>query len=359
MTSAEPDLSSTWSKQNQAYLIAEFAGLRQRFSGNEQTDAQTPEPGMRAADLRSRMQPPPAIDLLASLFGLTAFEQQLLLFCAGVEMDSRLAERCAEMQGNPQRTYVTFGLAMGRLEDSNWSALTPTRPLRRFRMLEVQSGNNLTAAPLRIDERILHYLAGINVLDPRLESVLRLAPFPEWIAEEHRTLSLRAASLIEAHAQYAPLIHLCGDDPQGQEDIAAFAAHEIGRQLFVAKTEELPAMGPDLDQFAFLWERESLLTSGALLIQAAYSGLPPSASHVVERLPGLIFVASREPVRVDRTVVRLDVNKPGPVGQKQLWSKALGESAENFEGMLDDLAEQFRLSARMIASTGYLLGSSP
>ena len=274
-------------------------------------------------------------------------------------MDSRLAEQCAEAQGHPQKTYVTFGLAMACLADSNWGALTPSRPLRRFRMLEVQPGNNLTSAPLRIDERILHYLAGINVVDPRLDSLLRIAPSPEWIAEEHRSMAMRAAHLIETYAQYSPLVHLCGDDPLGQEDIAAWAAHQTSRQLFVAKSEELPPMGPDLDQFAFLWERESLLASGALLIQAAASGLSAPASHLVERLPGLIFIASREPVHLNRTLVRLDVNKPGPVEQKQLWRNALGETAENLNGTLDDLAEQFRLSARMISSTGYLLRSEP
>jgi hypothetical protein len=364
MTNAESNsasfssAASLWAKQNQAYLIAEFACLRHRLSAREQQDAdKTAELEMRAEELRAGMDPPPGIDLLAKMFALTPFERQLLLLCAGVEMDSRLAEQCAESHGHPQKTYVTFGLAIASLGDSNWSALTPSRPLRRFRMLEVQSGNNLTSAPLRIDERILHYLAGINVLEPRLEPLLRMSPFPEWIADEHRSMAMRAAHLIETYAEYSPLVHLCGDDPLGQEDIAAFASRHTGRQIFVAKTEELPPTGPDLDQFAFLWERESHLASGALLIQGGSSGLSASARHLVERLPGLVFVASREPVRLVRSLVRLDVNKPGPIEQKQLWTKALGEAAEKFNGTLDDLAEQFRLSARMISSTGHLLRS--
>ncbi len=54
---------------------------------------------------------------------------------------------------------MTFGLALALLPDPHWDAITPSRPLRRFRMLEV-SRPHLTSAPLRIDERILHYLAG-------------------------------------------------------------------------------------------------------------------------------------------------------------------------------------------------------
>jgi len=128
MTSAES--SSSWAEQNQAYLIAEFACLQHRLSASEQNEAsKTAELDAQAADLRTRMEPPPAIDLLSDLFALTTFERRLLLLCAGVEMDSRLAERCAEVLGHPQKAYVTFGLAMGCLADSNWSALTPSRQL--------------------------------------------------------------------------------------------------------------------------------------------------------------------------------------------------------------------------------------
>ena len=126
---------------------------------------------------------------------------------------------------------------------------------------------NLTAAPLRVDERVLHYLAGSNLLDPRLESLLRHSPAPEWIAEEQQAIADRAARLLRGYAQYSPLLHLCGDDPLGHEDIAARAADELQRRLLVVKAEELPAIGPELDQFASLWERDSVLLPGALLVQ--------------------------------------------------------------------------------------------
>ncbi len=347
-----------WAEANQAYLVAEFARLAYRLAprGDRPSDDGTAAQ-QEAAQIRSNLQPPPAIDQLTGLFGLTDFERQLLLLCAGVEMDSRLAERCAEAQGRPGKTNATFGLVMAYLPDSHWSALTRSRPLRRLRMLEVQAAGNLTSAPLRIDERILHYLAGLNVLDPRLESLLRVSPGPDWIAEEHQSVAAGATRLVSSYRHYCPLVHLCGDDPLGQEDIAASVARDIGRQLFVVKVEDLPAIGPDLEQFSVLWERESQLVSGALLIQCANAGLSLSASHFVERLEGLVFIASRESVRLTRGFIRLDANKPGPIAQKQLWQKALGAAAGNLNGTVDDLSEQFRLSARMIFSTSALLAS--
>jgi SpoVK/Ycf46/Vps4 family AAA+-type ATPase len=53
----------------------------------------------------------------------------------------------------------------------------------------------------------------------------------------------------------------------------------------------------------------------------------------------------------------LDVDKPAPAQQKRLWEKALGAAAISFNGTLDALSEQFRLSARTIYSTGALSGS--
>jgi hypothetical protein len=347
-----------WPEANQAYLVAEFARLKQLLAaepGNKPED--TDRAAKAVAKAKAVMKTPPAIDHLAELFSLSEFERELLLLCAGVEMDSNLAAECAQAQGTRQRAYVTFGLAMATLPKPHWSALTPSRPLRPFRLLEVESGANLTTAPLRIDERILHYLAGINLLDPRLESFLRISPSPNWIAEEHRAIAIQLTQAIESYAQHSLVIHLCGDDQQGQEDAAALAAQNASRRLLVLQAEDVPAVGPDWDRLALLWQRESLLLPGVLLIQCGAAGLTTSARYLVERLPGLLFLASREPVRLNRALIRFDVDKPGPLEQKHLWQRALGTAADNLNGKLDDLSEQFRLSARMIFSTGSLFVS--
>ena len=343
----------TWIEANQAYLVAEFARIKGRLGGAPGDSSDRPI--RRARALRDA---PPAIDRLSELFGLSAFERQVLLLCAGVEMDSKLAALCGEAQGHPQRPYATFGLAMATFPVPEWNALTPARPLRRFRLVEVETGRGLTSAPLRIDERILHYLAGVNLLDPRLTTLIQACPLPGWIAAGHRLTATQAARDLEAYAPYCPLIHLCGDDPNGQEDAAAVAAQDAGRQLFTVRIEDLPAVGPDLDQFAVLWQREALLVPGALLIQCGPAGINVPARHLAERLPGLVFLASREPVRLHRAFLRFEVNKPQPAEQKLLWQQALGPAAAALNGTLDDLSEQFRLSARTIFSTGSVMASS-
>jgi len=339
----------SWTEANQIYLVAEFARLKRRLRSKQEGDT---DEAIQTA--RTQLESPSAIDWLSELFGLSAFEREVLLLCAGVEMDSELASLCGEVRGYPQRPHATFGLALAALEEPHWSALTPSRPLRRFRLLELEAGHGLTSAPLRIDERILHYLAGRNVLDSRLQSLVQASHFPEWIAADHKAVATKAVRVFEVYPQNPPLLHLCGDDPQGQEDAATLAVHETGRHLFTVRVEDLSAAGPDLDQINLLWHREALLLPAGLLIQCAPGGITNAVRHLAERLPGMVFLASREPVHFNRAFLRFDVDKPKPVEQRRLWELALGAEATNCNGTLDALSEQFRLSAKTIFDTGAL-----
>jgi SpoVK/Ycf46/Vps4 family AAA+-type ATPase len=335
-----------WVDGNQAYLVAEFARLKSIL------DPKPSEVSVVERDkARAALETPPAIDRLSELFDLSAFERDILLLCAGVEMDSRIAALCGDVQGHPQRTYPTFGLAMAALPEPHWSALTPTRPLRRCQLVDVETGHGLTSAPLRIDERILHYLAGVNLLDPLLEPRVQATLPPEYITEDHRLIASRIVHVFETCSDRLPLLHLSGNDSQGQEDTAALAAHFVGRYLFVLRAEDIPVVGPDLDQLAHLWEREALLLPAALLIQSGSVGLTPSARRLIENLPGIVFLAGREPVRLNRSFLRFDVEKPKPSEQKRLWQKALGTSGIVLNGAVDAVSQQFTLSAREISSS--------
>jgi hypothetical protein len=335
-------LSREWVARNQAQLVAEFAALRRRLDGQaaEELEERGCEP----------LVPPAAIDALADVFELSRFERGLVLLCAGVEMDSPLATLCAAVGGRLPRNSVTFSLAMAALAEPHWSALAPSAPLRRLRLIEMEPGHGLTSAPLRIDERILHYLAGVNRLDQRLEGILYSRSPTGWLAEEHWRLATETIEPALGNLPASLVLHLCGDDPCGQEAIAALIAHRAGRRLLVLRLEDTPSAGGDLEQFLQLWAREARLLPASLLLQ--WEGEAPSAAAriLAERLPDTPFIASRDPLRLHRAVERYEVNKPDPFGQKQLWKEALGPAADGFDEVLDHVSEQFRLSAETIAS---------
>jgi hypothetical protein len=325
-----------WLEANQICLVAQFARLRARFGG--------PPPDPAAAQkTRATMQAPPAFEALAACFGLSPFEADILLLTAGMEMDSGLVEAVGRLN---------FGVAMARLENPHWSALTPARPLRHQRLIEFDQRGGLTAAALTIDERILHALAGIGEPDQRLLPYIRRLPPPDWIAAEHRLLAAEAVALMPSGSA-APLLHFAGDDEQGQEDVAAVAASGAGAALYAVAGDDLPPPGAQLEQFAALWAREALLLPAMLLIRAG-GGLPHAARQLAESLPGQVMVAGADLPPVNRPVLRLDVNKPPPAGQKRLWLATLGGAADGLEPEIARISQQFRLNARAIQATGAL-----
>jgi hypothetical protein len=78
-----------WQERNQSALVEEFAALRRRLDG---------EPvAVKAGE--SAGGSPTAIDALTEIFKLSAFERELLLLLAGVEMDTALAAWVEEVAG--------------------------------------------------------------------------------------------------------------------------------------------------------------------------------------------------------------------------------------------------------------------
>ncbi|MDB5940243.1 MAG: putative ATPase, family, partial [Polaromonas sp.] len=178
-----PDAPS-WTQANQVLMAAELSRLRQRLGGAD--DAEALASTLESA--RTAMPAPAAIDQLADGFGLSGFERDVLLLCAGVEMDAQFAAQCETAAGEARRPGASFGLALAALASPHWSALAPVGPLRRWRLVEVDELAGLARARLRIDERILHYLAGVNYLDLRLRSLLREAAPPAAMGEAHRAV---------------------------------------------------------------------------------------------------------------------------------------------------------------------------
>jgi hypothetical protein len=338
-----------WTAANQRLLTAEFARLKARLDGNVRHNPAVLD------SARAAMPAPSAIDDLAERFDLSPFERDLLLLCAGTEMDSELAARCAAAQGQNSRVYVTFGLALAVLDHAHWSALTPARPLRRWRLIEVDENAGLCAARLKIDERVLHYLAGVNYLDVRLQPLLQLRPPVRTMAESQLRIAEAVLEAFEGRESW-PIVQLLGDDASGRQDVAARVASAMGLQLCVLRAGDIPAAIHELDSLAVLWQREAALLEAALLIDCDREETAQgTAVRLAERLGGLVFLSAPEPLAVHRANLRFVVNKPDASEQKRLWEAALGNAVTRLNGALEGVAGQFRLSAEMISNTGAAL----
>jgi hypothetical protein len=292
---------------------------------------------------------------LVALFGLTPFERDVLLLCAGSELDGSFEELCARAHGDPLRHSPTFGLALAALEDPHWDALAPAAPLRLWRLVEVGAGTSLVSSPLRIDERVLHYVAGVTYLEPRLAAGLeRIAPADGLPPSQARLADLASEHLTRARAEgKLAAVQLCGGDRRAKAAVAASASASAGLPLYRLDPAAVPPPGPEREQVLRAWEREDGLSGAALLIEAESTASEPARLRELETLAGRLrlplFVSTQDALPgLERAALRLDVEKPSPAEQRRLWAAALGVRAPEFEPELAELATQFSLSAPTI-----------
>ena len=74
----------TWQEANQRYLMSALAEVRKCLEGHAAGERGPRPPEEDSPGASS----PAALETLVAMFGLSRFERELLVLCAGVELDS-------------------------------------------------------------------------------------------------------------------------------------------------------------------------------------------------------------------------------------------------------------------------------
>jgi hypothetical protein len=357
--------AGTWVEANQRYLLGSLGrvldALHRHATGDGDDAPRSDGEGLRSA--AAFMPAPPAIEGMTAAFGLSPFERDVLLLCAGVELDSAFAARCADAQDDPRRPYPTFGLALAALPEAHWSALAPTAPLRRWRLIEVGPGDSLTQSRLRIDERVLHHLTGVQHLDERLLGLVEPVQSDGELPPSHREMvDLIVGMWTPSGGDWRPpLVQLNGPDRAAQRDVTAAVCATLGLGLHTIRASDVPTPPSEREAFVRLWEREAVLSGSALLLQwDASEGQDRSgALALLENLRGAVAVAARDPIPTGaRSSVRIDVRRPTAAEQTAFWSSQLPRTDDELaNGGLEAVVAQFDLGREQIkAAAAEVLG---
>jgi hypothetical protein len=297
----------------------------------------------------------PRLDAFVRLFRLRPFEHDLLLLCAGAELDPGWGALCAAAAGEPRRPYPCFALACEALADADWSALAPSGALRRWHLVERAGSGGLAADRLALDERVLSHLLGLGGLDRSLIGVVQRVPVPDGPAEESiDDLARRVAAvwsgaspdrlvpvvLIESTESLAPKLgEVCG---------------RIGLALHRLDACALPAAPAERETLARVWAREAALAESALVIEGE---MPAERSAMLagflDGLHGLVLLtATSPPPGLLRAAVRLSLPRPTFGERVGLWRRALGPFGARLNGGVEAVATQFHLDATAIRDAG-------
>jgi len=253
----------SWAELNRDWLVAQIAGLAERIETGGRSDS--PESFEPAAFT-------PALIHCSHAFGLSAFEQELLLLVAGLQLETRLRQAVAAR--NPDGTAcASFGLALEVLRQPHWDALSPDAPLRRWRLVEPEPCAVLTEAPLQIDEHILHFLTGVPANDPQLTSVgVLIEPSGELAGGLPPLADFMARALNKGEHPAIIVLHGGTSDHAAVRDVLTSVAH-LGYPALCMSPNDLPADAASLSLLARHIDREAALT-GVLPILSVEAGTP-------------------------------------------------------------------------------------
>ncbi len=302
-------------------------------------------------------EPPPAAIILSRQFGLSRFERDILMLSAALELDGKTAALCAKA-ALAVRPYPTFALALQIFDGTEWDALSAHRPLRYWRLLEINQpgAEPLVTSALRADERVVGYIVEPqHQLDDRLRAFVSPLPAPDT---ESQTLANSQRKQVRVLKDYLDRqqalgaadsrIQLTGPESPAKLAIARQALAPLGINLVQLRLESLPNQPAELEQLLRLWGRERLLLPVALYVETHQLDQASDAhGSLLQRLAtagGIVIIASRD-LRPELDSLNLEVNKPLPVEQLHAWQALLGE---NQHGLASQLAAQFSLDIGVI-----------
>jgi hypothetical protein len=336
---------------NQAHLGASIRQVRRRL--DREVARRRGEGGPPLADLEVTVDagsPVPAIESVARAFGLSPFERDVLLLCAAAELDADVARLCASLNGDPQLRAPTFGLALAVLPETHWSALSPDGPLRQYRLIDVLPGPTLTTSPLRVEERVLHHLAGVECTESRFAGLIETLEDTYELATAHFEMARRMTDAwCDKHG--ALPVQLCGPSAEDKRGLFTHACRALGLRPVRMSCYALPSAPGEIDLLARLWAREAALAGAALLLDVGDSSAeaPHAVAELLERIHTPMALAVRERRHVRRATVVVDVDKPSASEQATAWRRALG--ALDLNGAVERVVAQFSLPSVAIDRT--------
>ena len=289
---------------------------------------------------------PPRLAALVDAFALTPFERDVVMLLFAAELDPDFELLFGYVHDDVGRKYVSAHLAAA-LFGGDARAFSAEGTLRRFALVHVdpppQAAMPLAMRPLRLDERVVDHLRGVDRLADVVAEMLR--PIESGpLADEHARLAETLAG--------ESAINLTGPSHSGKETLALAIATNAGRALHKLDPRRLPPLGAERNAAMKALEREARLMRLMYFVQAPERDAPDvntevALQDIVETLDAPFVVDTRDTWPGARKLAVARVARPDRNAQRILWTHALGDDAVT--DLVDDLVEQFDFSPEMIA----------
>lgn len=321
-----------------------------------------------------------ALPQLAQLFRLTRFEEKCLLLCLAPELDRKYEKLYAYLQDDATRKRPTVDLLLNLLYDGTAEKLAartifaPHSTLGKYRVCETSENSQdgalpLLSRPLRLDDRIVSFLLGIEQFDARLDPFVKLPAQAGNDSIANVEIHQQTCDLVQSHFRKAPsgrrnlIFHFHGPVGAGKQSLAEAVARELGLTLLIADVERMLSGQAQFAEIMWLLGREALLQPAALFLDNMDSLLTEADKHqpqlkslleALETFSGLTFMASTRAWQPQRKLhqqrfISVEFKLPDAGAGKLLWEEQL----RSCSSLADDveagaLASRFRFGPSMV-----------
>jgi hypothetical protein len=291
------------------------------------------------------------IDVLGHMFGLAAFERDVLILCAAPEFDAFFQTLFGYVQDNIKHHYPTMHLSyalFGKPQDTVqqlMASFNANAPLRRYQLILIgDEPAPVALRPLSLPERILDYLRGVNHLDTNLQKHALPLPLPLVSPTLEKTAQriVQAMKLSRLRGIF-PVVNLIGNTDGGQREVASLVAKNLRIKLFELDPESV--VEHDQMELIGLLEREALLVQGSYFIDMTCvdnkSGRLKRLLNVLMSQTGvLLFLGNHQRLNHASRLMNVHISNLSTQDRLVLWQHALNDTGPLLD--IPRIVQQFR-----------------
>ncbi len=307
---------------------------------------------------------PAAIDNLSQIFGLSEFEEDVVLMVLAPFLDATFSALYGYTHDRLRLDCPTPHLIVAMLTDGRPATamlarrfLSPAATLRRHHLVQCPSEQLTALSPLVTDEALACFLAGETGNDVRLGHLLRPVDAGPCIAEMLSDAD-RFAAKVQSERVGSVLIQ--GPPRSGRRTISARLAAGMGLGLRELLPHRLPPAGPEQTTALRLVARESILRGLAVMIDLSQGPSEPTAggtvtaTSVTESLmmenPALVVILASKRPDLPSGIPCLRTAELNEAQRTALWQSAYPDFAHLPGLSADVLAQHFQLGPSEITS---------
>ena len=312
---------------------------------------------------------------LASLFGLSPFESDVIVICLAPELDTKYERLYAYLQDDATRRAPGVDLVLNLLCHAQEercaarSAFLSSGRLSRYSLVQFadheSAARPLLSRSLKLDEGIAHHVLGGKALDPRIAFCCQfIAPGnTSFESPEDLPLLKPFKQYLEQPSSQQWVALFSGPDRVRQEETARRLCTESGIPLLKVDLEAMGEGGTPVSQTISLIFRDAALKCAAVYMDNIDALSRESDKALVrlhtlekamEELGWVTFLAGRQAVELSDSLKRqilftIDFPLPAYPERKRIWHKYAGNGTPAQDAPLyADLAARFRFSSREI-----------